>query len=137
MRDLISTFRAYLILERDRSQNTVRQYVSVIERLDTYLAVEHGGLAAEAAKKTELVSFLRSDAGSGEAPSRSTWNNAVSAIRAFYEFLVKYEHVKEDPSERIERFKVKRSERLPLSLTEAIALVGVAREYSALAYQSR
>jgi integrase/recombinase XerD len=110
----LERFRDYLALEAGNSVHTVDNYLRDIRRL-----VAHGGprgarspTAVTAAQLREFVYALKD---LGLAPS--TIRRQISAVRAYYKFLVGEGLAARDPSERIESPKLGRT--LPSVLTVA------------------
>jgi len=137
MHRLVDAFRDYLRVERTRGAKTVERYVSIINALEGFLAQEPGDpVALEAAGKPQLTGFLRAESMLSGAPSRSVWNQHLSALRSFYGYLFKQEIVTVNPAIKIDYLKTRSKERVPVSFDDYLALVDAA-EASSNAYRAR
>lgn len=137
MHRLVDAFRDYLRVERTRGAKTIERYVSIINAFERFLAQEPGDpLALEVAGKPQLTGFLRAESMLSGAPSRSVWNQHLSALRSFYGYLFKQELVTVNPALKIDYLKTRSKERVPVSFDDYLALVDAA-ESSSNAYRAR
>jgi integrase/recombinase XerC len=137
MHRLIESFSQYLRVERMRGATTITRYVDVIDALERFLASEPGApVTFEAAGKLQLTAFLRAESAFSGAPSRSVWNQELSALRSFYGYLFKQELVTVNPAHKIDFLKTRSKERVPVSFDDYLALVDAA-EASSKAYRAR
>jgi site-specific recombinase XerD len=159
---LLEPFETYLRQERMRGAETVKRYVSTLREFCSFLrrahtdaasgetarrdvsAHESGNLvrcahtdaAFSAITHREIASFLRERATTLGRPSPTSWNMALSALRALYAYLNHAEVLSMNPTLKIERQKVTSREPVPLSLDEFLALVEAA-EASGERYRRR
>ena len=104
MKQLLEDFETYLREERFRSPRTVRGYLQVADKFITFLVQNNNGeeVDLEQVQEQEITGFLRAMSRKAE-PSRATWNNRLSAIRAYYGFLTKRRRITMNPALEIER----------------------------------
>lgn len=137
MHRLIEAFSEYLRMDRGRGLRTVERYVDVIDALERFLIAEPGGpVALEAAGKSQLSRFLRAESAQSGAPSRSVWNQSLSALRSFYGYLFSQELIAVNPATKIDYLKTRSKERVPVSFDDYLALLDAA-EGSSQAYRAR
>jgi integrase/recombinase XerD len=110
----LERFRDYLALEAGNSVHTVDNYLRDIRRLAAH-AGPRGARSPTAVTAAQLREFVYALKDLGLAPS--TIRRQISAIRAYYKFLVGEGLAARDPSERIESPKLGRT--LPSVLTVA------------------
>ncbi len=110
---LLGRFLDSLRAERRLAENSVEGYRRDLERLSGDLR-ERAGVRLTAAGYTDLASHLRHLSRHGLSP-RSV-SRALSALRGFYQFLVKIGERRDDPSVNLVRPKLGRP--LPKVLTE-------------------
>ncbi|HYW03763.1 MAG TPA: site-specific tyrosine recombinase XerD [Gammaproteobacteria bacterium] len=110
--DVIETFLDALWMERGLAQNTLTAYRTDLSGLSRWLAER--GLGLLEARRQHLMDFIAWRVQKGALP-RSTARQ-LSSIRRFYQYLVREQHISEDPSARIEMPSIGRP--LPKSLTE-------------------
>ena len=108
----LERFRDYLALEAGNSVHTVDNYLRDIRRLAAH-AGPRGVRAPTGVTTAQLREFVYALKDLGLAPS--TIRRQISAIRAYYKFLVGEGLAARDPSERIESPKLGRT--LPSVLT--------------------
>lgn len=137
MSELVAAFGRYLSEQRMLGTRTVNRYVEEARRLVTFLGDESRHATVEAADKKVILSFLRHPTTQGVPPSRATWNARLAAVRALYEYLFQEEVLEVNPALRIDRQRVPRADRLPLSLDEVLALVDAARLRSPEGFAAR
>lgn len=108
----LEPFRDYLALEAGHSRHTVESYLRDLRRLISH-ATGKGAHRPDEITATQLREFIYNLKDLGLAPA--TIRRQISAIRAYYRFLVGEAHAARDPSERLESPKQWR--RLPAVLT--------------------
>lgn len=139
MPSLIEVFEQYLRVERRRGALTVARYRTIVDEFLRQLAssAETAGLAVSEVTRLHCIGYLRSPGRTAtEEPSRSVWNQRLSALRAFFQFLIDQESIVTNPTHRIERHKIASKEPIPLSLEEYLDLVEAA-ERSGPMFRSR
>lgn len=138
MKQQLEDFETHLREERFRSPRTVRGYLQVVNSFVAFLAQsrEEKGVDLENVEEQELTGFLRATSRKAE-PSRATWNNRLSALRAFYGFLKRRGRIAMNPALKIERQRVISKEPVPLSFDEMLRLVEAVDEHCAPVYKHR
>ncbi|HEU4731555.1 MAG TPA: tyrosine-type recombinase/integrase [Kofleriaceae bacterium] len=136
MTALLEHFEVHLRQERMRGTETVKRYVSILREFCSFLRRVHADAALSEITHRELSAFLRERATTSGTPSPTSWNMALSALRALYAYLNHAEVLPMNPTLRIERHKVASREPVPLSLDEFLALVEAA-EASGERYRRR
>ena len=128
MTTLTNDFADYLRDVRMLRPKTIAAYRHVVARFASFLAKGHGvdDVLLEAVEASEVETFLRGGVVNGHEPSRSAWNNRLSALRSFYGYLFREERITVNPAMRVDRLKLKRRSRVPLSFDEMIRLVDAA-----------
>jgi integrase/recombinase XerD len=109
-RPLIDAFLDALWMERGLARNTLDAYGSDLARFARWL--EGRGLGLAEARREHLLDWLASH---GSAPPRSNARR-LSTLRRFYQYLVREQRLREDPSALIEAPRLGRP--LPHALTE-------------------
>ena len=92
----ITSFRAYLLLERSMSANTIDAYLNDVMKLVRYLEITNQEILPLAASANDLNQFVLwvNDLGL-EASSQS---RIISGLRAFYKFLLMEDMLDTDPT---------------------------------------
>ena len=133
---LLADFAAYLATERLRATRTTATYALVVRDF-----VRHTGDTAAAIRcdRAQLQQFLGSSQRAvGEvALARGRWNLRLSALRAWYAFLIGRGLVSSDPTAGMARQRVPRRDPQPLSLAELVALVSAVATESPGIYRAR
>ena len=140
MQQLVVAFAAYLREERMLTEGTIKRYAAVMENFATFLGGVHSAeksFSLDAVSKGDLLTFMRRKVAEGSEPSRATWNNRLAALRSFYDYLFRQEVIDVNPALRLERLRLTKRERLPLSFDETLSLVDTARDRSPRAFQTR
>lgn len=130
MDDLIAAYAQHLTAERMLSARTVARYRRVLVALIDFLRDATDAPERELllqASEADLVRFLASGATLASEPSRSTWNLELAAVRSLYGFIKKAKLVDSNPTDDIERHRIRQREVSPLSFDEMLALVDAAR----------
>lgn len=113
MKYLIAKFKNYLNIEKNYSQHTIRNYSSDLEELAEYLKEKD----PKDVTHLDLRAFLAEL--SHRACSKRTIVRKLGAIRSFFRFLYREEHIKTNPAESL--FTPRFERRLPKFLdTEQI-----------------
>ncbi len=112
----LNGFKAYLLLERSLSANTIEAYLRDIGKLSAYLMILGRNDSPAQVSSQDLQSFLSYlyDLGLG-ARSQS---RLLSALKTFYKYLLLEEIVLENPCELLEGPKLGRALPSVLSYTE-------------------
>ena len=111
---IISDFRSYLRLEMSMSENTIKSYISDLQKLRPMWDECDGHL-------DDLSQFLESLQDQGI--SKRSQARMVSAIRTFYKFMELEGHIKDNPAERIGTPKISRYIPVVLSLDEVERII--------------
>lgn len=128
MTDLASEFPDYLRSELMLAERTRARYEAIVR--DFIAFAERAGFAVDAARRDDVLHFLRSRSSADAEPSRAMWNLRLAALRALYGLALKEEVMAVNPAALVERRKLARKERFPLSLSEMLAIVDAAARYS-------
>ena len=112
----IKGFKAYLMLERSMSENTIEAYLHDVAMLRDHLADAYPGVGVERIELEHLQSLLVSINELGL--SAGTQARVLSGIKSFYRYLLLEEVVKKDPTELLDAPKLRRSLPHVLSLAE-------------------
>lgn len=109
----INGFKAYLLLERSLSENTIDAYLRDVSKLAEFLALAEYDLSPEKLTVDHLSKFLHSlnDLGLG-ARSQA---RLISAIKTFYKYLLMEDMIQVDPTSLLE------GPRLPRKIPEVLA----------------
>lgn len=108
----IEQFTDALWMEHGLSRNTLTAYRNDLAGLAKWLALQ--GRVLRTARRQDLLGYLSERVVAGAKPR--TTARLVSSMRRFYRYLVREEHLKEDPSVRIETPRIGRP--LPDTLSE-------------------
>lgn len=103
----METFRTYLSVERNLSENTVKAYLSDINRMVWFMLHKKGVRSAKDVKQSDLEEHI-ADLNQMNLHRRSV-ARGVSSIRAFFKFYVAETDQDNDPSDRLDAPKVGRS----------------------------
>jgi integrase/recombinase XerD len=114
-------FKAYLLLERSMSDNTVEAYLHDVAMLRDHLQDAYNGVGVERLELEHLQSLMvlinELDL------SVATQARVLSGIKSFFRYLLLEEIVKKDPTELLEAPKLKRKLPHLLSLAEIDSLL--------------
>ena len=122
MSQLLERYRSYIRYQRDRGAETTRKYMAVLFEFASWLEARGFDRDLACVGKAELVEFLMLP-GTKHEPSPVRWNARLAPLRSFYGYLYKEELVKENPTLKIERHKVKSKKPLPLDFDEYLDLI--------------
>lgn len=93
MDDTVKLFEEYLALEKNYSSHTVKNYIFDVHRFLSFLNEEERSILE--VKSRDIRDFLMLEMMRGD--SKRTLKRRMSALRQFYDFLVKKEYVKMNP----------------------------------------
>lgn len=117
----MSGFKAYLMLERSLSANSIQAYLSDVEKLAVF--AEHNGQKTNPVQTDfellRLFIFNLNEMGIGERSQA----RIISGIRAFYKYLMLENLIADDPSEMLEGPKLGRKIPEVLSYDEIDAML--------------
>ena len=117
----IQAFRAYLLLERSLSANTLEAYENDVQKFVQYLELTGQQIAPLAVRQDDLERFVRWINELGlEASSQS---RLISGLRAFYKFLLVEDLTDIDPTELLESPRLSRKIPEVLSVHEIQAML--------------
>ena len=112
----LESFRAYLLLERSLSANTLEAYLGDVQKFVRYLEIEGIALAPLQVKREHLEQFIHWVNKLGlEASSQA---RLISGLRAFYKFLLVEDMLDDDPTEFLEGPRLRRKMPEVLSVHE-------------------
>ena len=112
MNSLIAEFIGYLSNERGLALNTLESYGRDLRQYSEFLEQHGAGTLSDAARAT-VVAYLMHLQKQGKATA--TIARRLAALRAFYQYLVREQHVDKDPTASLESPKLEK--RLPKVLT--------------------
>jgi len=117
----MSGFKAYLMLERSLSANSIQAYLSDVEKLAVFVESKDKKTGATQVNfdLLRLFIFQLNDIGIGERSQA----RIISGIRAFYKYLMLENLITEDPSEMLEGPKLGRKIPEVLSFEEINAMI--------------
>lgn len=102
----IKGFKAYLMLEKSMSSNTVSAYISDVEKLKAFAMTVKNGLTAEKFKLIDLETFVSWLVDFGINPQSRA--RILSGVRAFYKYLLLEDIIDDSPAELLEGPKLRR-----------------------------
>ena len=102
----IMGFKAFLVLERALSENSIEAYIRDVSKLVEFLNIKEITKGPTALKHQDIEHFIRYiyELGLGDR----TQARILSGIRAFYKFLLVEDLVNDDPTELLEGPKLRR-----------------------------
>lgn len=117
---LLQKYKQYLRLEKSLSDNTVEAYLTDLDKLLAYLALEEKHVTE--VRLSDLEHFSAGLHDVGIHPRSQA--RVLSGVRAFYRFLLLEDYIAQDPTELLESPKI--GQHLPdvLSVEEIDALIG-------------
>jgi integrase/recombinase XerD len=117
----LQSFRAYLLLERSLSANSIEAYLSDLAKFVQWLELEQRNLPPLAVQPDDLTQFILWANRLGlEA---STQARLISGLRAFYKFLLVEDLIETDPTEWLESPRLRRKIPEVLSVREVQAML--------------
>ncbi len=115
MGDWVAEFISYLSAERGLALNTLESYGRDLRQYWEYLKSQEENAALDRASRAVIVAYLLELQRQGKATA--TIARRLAALKAFYQFMVRENHLAEDPTANLESPKLER--RLPKVLTVA------------------
>lgn len=117
----LQSFRAYLLLERSLSANTLDAYLNDVQKFVRYLEIHKMEILPLAVQQDDLQKFILwvNDLGL-EASSQS---RLISGLRAFYKFLLVEDLLDDDPTALLESPRLMRKMPAVLSVHEIQAML--------------
>ena len=117
----INGFKAYMLLERSLSENSIEAYTRDVEKLERFLIHNKLELTPKEVQLNHLEQFIFSlhDVGLG-ATSQA---RIISGIKTFYKYLLLEDIVNDDPTELLEAPKMSRKIPEVLSYDEIAAII--------------
>lgn len=113
---LLPQFKAWLLLERAMSANTVEAYLADIGKLVQFFQLQERNISPLQVKPGDLQEFILWINGLGlEASSQA---RLISGLRSFYKFLLVEDLIDDDPSEILESPRLRRKMPDVLSVSE-------------------
>ena len=97
-KNIIIKYRQYLKLEKALSDNTIEAYLTDLDKLFAFLALEGIGFAEVTTDELETFSAGLRDIGIHPRSQA----RILSGIRSFYRFLVMDDYIRQDPTELLE-----------------------------------
>ncbi len=117
----LQSFRAYLLLERSLSANTLDAYLNDVQKFIRYLEIEKLEIPPLAVQRSDLEKFILWVNNLGlEASSQS---RLISGLRAFYKFLLVEDLLDDDPTDLLESPRMMRKMPAVLSVHEIQAML--------------
>jgi integrase/recombinase XerD len=116
----IKGFKAYLMLERSMSDNTIEAYLRDVTMLRNYM-MQEGQVGVEAVSLQHLQQFLSQIYDLEMAAS--TQARILSGVKSFFRYLVTEEVIKNDPTMLLEAPKLKRTLPHVLSVSDVDKLL--------------
>ena len=112
-------YKQYLKLEKGLSDNTVDAYLTDLDKLQAYLALEN--IYVTDVTLTDLESFAAGLHDIGIHPRSQA--RIISGVRSFFQYLLMEDYIRQDPSELLESPKI--GKHLPdiLTVSEIDALI--------------
>ena len=117
----IQSFRAYMLLERSLSQNTIDAYLNDVQRFVQYLDMSKPGLGPLGVKQADLEQFIFWINQLGLEGSSQA--RLISGLRAFYKFMLVEDLLDDDPTELLESPRMHRKIPEVLSFREINAML--------------
>lgn len=112
----LQLFRAYLLLERSLSANTLEAYLGDVQKFVRYLEIEGIERTPVQVQRADLEQFIHWVNRLGlEASSQA---RLISGLRAFYKFLLVEDLLDEDPTDLLEGPRLRRKMPEVLSVYE-------------------
>lgn len=114
MKKILDGFRAYLLLERSLSDNTLKSYNFDVQKLLTYFSERN--IDYKEAKLSDFQSFLvfLNDLGI----SATSQARIISGVKSFYTYLLSEDIINDDPTQLLEMPKLSRHLPSVLSVEE-------------------
>ncbi|MEN3244597.1 site-specific tyrosine recombinase XerD [Fructilactobacillus sanfranciscensis] len=113
MQDQINDYLHYLLVERGLSNNSIKSYQQDLKQFMVYLKDNHYEEFSSIDQYT-ILSYLEFEKNSGKA--RNSVIRLVSTLRKFFQYLKRFNKIKENPMNRIDT--PKRGSHLPAVLND-------------------
>ncbi|ANZ58147.1 site-specific tyrosine recombinase XerD [Fructilactobacillus lindneri] len=113
MQNQIQDYLHYLLVERGLSDNSIKSYRQDLNDFENYLKKAHINSFA-AVDQYEILSYLEFKKQSGKA--RNSIIHSVSSLRKFYQYLMRFKLITENPMNQIDT--PKKGSHLPAVLTQ-------------------
>ena len=120
MEGYVEQFIHYLAVERGLAKNTLESYGRDLKQFQGYIK-KNSDKKIEESTNTLITEYLGVLKEQGKAVSTISRN--IAAIKSFYQYLVKKEYLKQDPSERLETPKIEKKLPKILSIGEVESLL--------------
>ena len=117
----LNGFKAYLMLEKSLSGNTLEAYYHDIDLLRKFLEEKQYNIAPEKVKLNNLQEFLAWISESAIGPRSQA--RVISGIRAFYKYLLMEDVIQQSPADLLELPKLPRKLPEVLSIEEIDMLI--------------
>ena len=121
MKSILDGFRAYLLLERSLSDNTLKSYNLDVQKLLTFFSDRK--IHYKEAQLSDFQSFLMYLNELGIATTSQA--RIISGIKSFYTYLLTEDFIKDDPTQLLEMPKLSRHLPTVLSVEEIDMLKSV------------
>lgn len=121
MKKALDGFRAYLLLERSLSDNTLKSYNFDVQKLLTYFSEKN--INYKEAKLSDFQSFIMFLNDLGIASTSQA--RIISGVKSFYTYLLSEDIIEDDPTQLLEMPKLSRFLPTVLSLEEIDLLKSV------------
>jgi integrase/recombinase XerD len=118
----IKGFKAYLLLERSLSANSVEAYVHDVIKFTQFLEVSNLDLQPVKVELRQIQDFLRWITELGM--TARTQARVISGMKSFYKYLLLENLITKDPTEMLESPKIGRKLPATLSIAEIDMLIG-------------
>lgn len=119
----IHAFRAYMLLERSLSQNTIEAYENDVQKFVQYLELYKPALGPLGVRRGDVEQFILWVNNLGLEGSSQA--RLISGMRAFYKFLMVEDLIEEDPTELLESPRLRRKIPEVLSYREIQSMLDV------------
>lgn len=119
----IHAFKAYMLLERSLSQNSVDAYLNDVNRFSQYLEMSNPNLGPLSVQRTDLEQFILWINKLGLEGSSQA--RLISGLRAFYKFLLVEDLLEDDPTEMLENPRLRRKIPEVLSYREIQSMLDI------------
>ncbi|MEM6963954.1 MAG: site-specific tyrosine recombinase XerD [Bacteroidota bacterium] len=116
----INGFKAYLLLERSLSANSIDAYTRDVEKLERFLIANQYDLTPAEVQLKELEAFIFSLHKVGLGATSQA--RIISGIKTFYKYLLLEDLVNNDPTELLESPKLSRKIPEVLSYEEVVSI---------------
>lgn len=119
----IKGFKAYLMLERSLSKNSIEAYMADVSKLYSFMGMKHSHTNPAKVTYEQLREFLffLNDLGIGERSQ----SRIISGVKAFYRYFLMEDIIDADPTELLEGPKLSRKIPDVLSYEELESIFGI------------